>query len=287
MFKFIANRLQNKLILAFVLVLLIPTTIIAVYTIVTETNTLIATYRNDEIGLIQSQAAAIGVTVDQSKNALLYLSQSPATTHYADTLATGQGDAAYKAEFTIPALESFLQNSDKSLYKDVRILDKKGQEIIRVDNSGGVPVLIPDSELENKSTRPYFIEAAKLSLGKLYGSGLDLNTTLGKIDIPYLPVIRYSTPLYAKDGTFVGVMVIKMFAATVLAPVHADDPGENALLIDTKGAYWLNPDTSKLYGQLVQNDASIQRDQPSYSQTILSTADDAILGSKDRPDLGQ
>src|SRR5260370_16676737 len=82
-------------------------------------------------------------------------------------------------------------------------------------------------------------------------------------------------------------MVIKMFAATVLAPVHADDPGENALLVDTKGAYWLNPDTSKLYGQLVQNDASIQRDQPSDAQTILSTADDAILGSKDRPDLGQ
>src|SRR5258708_9429629 len=287
MFKFIANRLQNKLILAFVLVLLIPTTIIAVYTIVTETNTLLAPYRTDEVGLVQSQAAAIGVTIDRAKNALLYLAQSPVTTHYVDSLATGQGDAAYKADFTIPAFKSFLQNSDKSLYKDVRILDKTGQEIIRVDNSGGVPVLIPDSELENKLTRPFFIEAANLPLGNVYGSGLDLNTTKGKIDVPYLPVIRYSTPLFAKDGTFVGVMVIKMFADAVLAPIHADDPGEHVVLVDSKGAYWLNPDSRRLYGQLVQNDATLQRDQPSDAQTILSTADDAILASKDRPDLAQ
>src|SRR5260221_3047930 len=191
MFKFIANRLQNKLILAFVLVLLIPTSIIAVYTIVTQTNTQIATYRTDEVGLVQSQAAAIGITVDRAKNALLYLAQSPVTTHYVDTLATGQGDAAFKTDFTVPLLKSFLQNSDKSLYKDVRILDKTGQEIIRVDNSGGVPVLIPDSELENKSTRPYFIEAAKLPLENVYGRGLDVNTPKGTIVVPDLQVFSY------------------------------------------------------------------------------------------------
>src|SRR5258705_8218681 len=193
MFNFIRKRLQTKLILAFVLVLLIPTTIIGVYAVISETNKLIDVYRTDELGLVQGQAKAVGITVNRAKNALLYLAQSPDTQRYADSLTSGAGDVTFKTQFQEPLMAAFLTNSDKGVYKDVRILDKAGQEIVRVDDAGGTPKIISGSDLENKADRPYFIEAAKLPAGQVYASGLDLNVTKGKIDEPYVPVIRFAT----------------------------------------------------------------------------------------------
>jgi signal transduction histidine kinase/HAMP domain-containing protein len=286
-FNFITQRLQIKLILAFVLVLLIPTTIIGAYAIVRQTNNLIDLYQTDELALVQGQAKAVGLTVTRAKSALLYLAQSPDTQRYADSLVSGTGDITFKREFQEPMMAAFLRNSDKGVYKDVRILDKAGQEIVRVDDAGGTPTVIAENELENKGDRPYFTEAAKLSVGQVYASGLDLNVTKSQIDQPYVPVIRFSTPLFSKDGTFVGVMVIKAYAKAILADIFPDDAGENALLVDSQGAYWLHSDASKLYGALVNNSASVQSDLPNDSASLANQQDYVLIGSKDRPDLAQ
>ncbi|HLY28879.1 MAG TPA: GAF domain-containing protein, partial [Aggregatilineales bacterium] len=288
MFKFITNRIQRKLILAFVLVLLIPVAIIISFTVYVSVNTRVDTKGAEYLAVAQGEANAIGTVVLRAKQSLLYLAQSPVTSHFADSMA-GTGDPTYKAEYQVPLFEAFLRNSDAGLYKDIRILDKTGQEILRVDNSGTAPAVIADSLLENKANRPYYIEAAKLTTGQVYASGLDLNVDQGKLDVPYLPVIRFSTPLYTSNGTYVGVMVIKAFASAVLAPIVPHESGDKVFLVDSSGAYWLNPDSSKLYGQLVNNSASLQKDLPNDAKTILSGQSGFFLGysSKDRPDLAQ
>src|SRR5258706_16114919 len=102
MLSFITHRLQSKLILAFVVVLLIPTIIIGVYAITTETSTLINVYKTDELGLVKSQADAVGLTVFRAKSALLFLAQSPVTEHYIEGLASSASGTTSDSGDQIP-----------------------------------------------------------------------------------------------------------------------------------------------------------------------------------------
>lgn len=102
-------------------------------------------------------------------------------------------------------------------YYQIRIIDSSGYEIIRVDNKrDGTAVIIPDSELQDKKHRYYFQETIKLDRDQRYASPIDLNIEHGKVEVPYVPVIRLATPLFGSKGKKKGILILNMYFSKVL-----------------------------------------------------------------------
>ncbi len=282
MLKAITSRLQTKLIIAFVLIMLIPVAVIVVFNIVTYRNSLIDNLTQEEINYIETQADRVGQSLESIRGNTLFLSDDPAVARYLNILTNQTVDPG-ALTFVQNLFSVFISNNAVAI-KDVRILNTNGQEVVRVDNTSGTPTVIQGDALENKADRPYFINSIGLADGEIYVSGLDLNVTEDDFDVPYLPVIRYATPLFTDNDRLAGVLVVKLFAAPLLEPLYADDEGEFTLIVDSDGSYILNPDETALYGSILGTDRRFESDQPTDA-TEMNTYDAGyILGSQYRPD---
>lgn len=285
MISFFRSQIQRKLILAFILVLLIPSGLITTYTLKTATDSLINSARKDELSSLRLKASATDKVLDAAKSGALFLSQSPTVTLYVEAL--DRGDASGEVPAVDQLFASFLHNS-ATLYKDLRILNKKGMEILRVDNTNGQPVITPAADLEDKAARPYYYETIKLKSGQVYISGFDLNVTRGKIDEPYLPVIRYAIPLYTQADNLVGVLVLKAFATQVLEAIQE---GANTVqknyLIDQDGSYLVGAELPKLYGRILKKDSSFFKDAPIDAAVFRSDAQGTLFDTQEQPGVLQ
>ncbi len=82
MFEAIRSRLQLKLIFAFVLVLLIPTAIIAFYSISTTTGILAEKTRDDQLRSARRTAVSIENFLGRARSDVLMLSQAAPVNEY-------------------------------------------------------------------------------------------------------------------------------------------------------------------------------------------------------------
>ncbi len=102
-------------------------------------------------------------------------------------------------------------------YYQIKIIDSSGYEIVRVDNKrDGTTVIVPDSDLQDKKHRYYFQEAMKLDRDQMYASPIGLNIERGKIEVPYIPVIRLATPLFNSNDEKKGILILNMYFSRVL-----------------------------------------------------------------------
>lgn len=102
-------------------------------------------------------------------------------------------------------------------YYQLRIIDKNGNELVRVDNKYDKSTLvIPNNQLQNKSSRYYFKEAFKLNQNQIYVSPIDLNVENNQIEIPYVPVIRIATPLFDSENNKKGIIIINKYFKNLL-----------------------------------------------------------------------
>lgn len=115
----------------------------------------------------------------------------------------------------------------------LRFLDTKGIEKIRVDRElyGQKPRIV--NALQDKSGRYYFKEAMRLKKGEYWISKLDLNIEHHKVEIPIKPVLRIATPLYI-DGVKKGILIVNIFMKKLL--LHLMEDGFfKAYIVDSKG----------------------------------------------------
>lgn len=104
-----------------------------------------------------------------------------------------------------PTEESFYQLErmfervmmNKEDYDQLRLLDKSGMELIRVDNERQNDVKFYEkSELQDKSNRYYFQKTKALEYDEVFISPLDLNLENGVIELPHKPMVRFATPAF-------------------------------------------------------------------------------------------
>ncbi|MBF0240779.1 MAG: methyl-accepting chemotaxis protein, partial [SAR324 cluster bacterium] len=170
----------------------------------------------------------------------------------------------------------------KKHYMQLRFIGKDGQELVRVDGDGSKATKIPDKELQNKSTREYFIKTAVLPNAEIYVSPLDLNVERGEIEHPFKPVIRYSTPVFDEKNVFAGIVIVNIFAKDFLDTL-ADDSDAAVYLMNQEGYYLKHPDSEKEWGFMLNKDTRIQQDYPKQANILLSgtpgviTAGDRLL----------
>ncbi|MDH5719192.1 MAG: PAS domain S-box protein [Spirochaetia bacterium] len=107
------------------------------------------------------------------------------------------------------------------LYDQIRLIDIQGNEILRVNNNNGNPLIVKENKLQNKFDRYYFSESVKLNKNELYISPIDLNIENKEIEVPYKPMIRIATPVFQKNGRKWGIFIIN-YNAQEFTEFHFD-----------------------------------------------------------------
>lgn len=107
-------------------------------------------------------------------------------------------------------------SSNRKRYDQVRYLDNRGMEVVRVDLRNGKATSIAENQLQDKSDRYYFKESIGMSRGEFYLSPLDLNIERGVIDRPYKPMLRIITAAIDKDNRNHGVVILNFLAENLI-----------------------------------------------------------------------
>lgn len=98
----------------------------------------------------------------------------------------------------------------------LRYVDLEGNELIRTETKGTLvdsqPIqhrIVPETELQNKSHRPYFQEFKKLASGEIGISAIELNMEHGAIVEPKQPTIRFAKKVFFNDKA-AGIIIINV-----------------------------------------------------------------------------
>jgi|GEM_PF-2338657 len=125
-------------------------------------------------------------------------------------------------------------------YMQLRYIDANGQEQIRIDRHGNEALTIPEANLQNKSSRDYFLDSNNLNLGQIYVSQLDLNVENGEVQVPWQPTLRIATPVFDEDGSRAGVVVLNISSAGVIGQIQNARVDRSVhVYLTNDNSYWI------------------------------------------------
>lgn len=161
-------------------------------------------------------------------------------------------------------------------------LANNGRELVRVERVGGQLISAPSNKLQEKGHRDYFIAISKLKNNELYVSDITLNQENGKVEVPFVPVIRFGTPVYSDDGQLFGMVIINIDATKILSEIkdnHSNGDQIQTIVVSKNSDYIVHPDNSLIFGfdlgkpHQLWNDftkISEQELQPSHANDFLT-----------------
>ncbi len=136
--------------------------------------------------------------------------------------------------------EEFLTISkSKGIYGQIRLLDRNGMELVRVDRIDQKSFVVPQNKLQNKGQRYYFNDTFSLQPGSIYISPLDLNFERGAIEIPYKPMLRLATAVYDDEAVPIGVVVLNYLAEDLLKKFRQAKFENSIKFMTNNDGYWL------------------------------------------------
>ncbi len=172
-------------------------------------------------------------------------------------------------------VEAFVALSQvKKTYDQIRFFDANGMEKIRVDLDQEKPFVVPDDELQPQGHHHYFADTFSLSRNQVFISPFDLNIEHDEVELPPKPMIRFGIPLYGKDGTKQGAIIINYLGEHLLGKLDLvpDLQGQSHMLLNSQ-SYWLKGETAKdEWGFMFEDrkDAMYRNRFPSAWQEISS-----------------
>jgi PAS domain S-box-containing protein len=148
---------------------------------------------------------------------------------------------------------------EKRLYDQVRYIDKRGLETVRINFTDGNPKPVVDESLQDKSGRYYFIETMALARGGIYISPLDLNIEEGDIERPLKPVMRFAVPIFPQPGHIKGILVLNYLGDRLLSDF--DRAGANITehihLLNRDGFWLSSPRQGDEWGFILPHERNI------------------------------
>jgi PAS domain S-box-containing protein len=165
-------------------------------------------------------------------------------------------------------LRGFISNHPE--YQQIRLIDVKGDELVRVHRIANDEVdVVSDNELQNKAGSPYVIETVELRPGETYYSNVSLNREHGAIQLPHLPVLRMATPVFGADGNVSSVIVLNLSTERLFEGITSEVNGVQRDIVDDQGFFIKNSDASKTFGYDLDVDYKLSTDEPFMAETIL------------------
>lgn len=158
-------------------------------------------------------------------------------------------------------------SSQRNIYDQIRYIDASGDEQIRINLTVNGGYIVPSTELQNKKDRYYFYEALNLQEDSVHVSPLDLNIEHGEIEVPYKPMIRFSTPIFNSSGDLKGIIVLNYLAENVLSSFRelALNSGGEIVLLNSE-SYWLSSSDPNLEWNFMFNDSINHMFKNEYEQ---------------------
>lgn len=130
----------------------------------------------------------------------------------------------------------FLQNYDE--YFQLRVILQNGDEFLKVIRQNGTIKSVADESLQNKAHHDYFKEAVNSPAKTMLFSRISLNKENNHIEVPHVPTLRLSIPIYQDQGVLYGVLIANIDVTKIfnnvnnLATVH-----QQLILADDQGYY--------------------------------------------------
>jgi len=184
------------------------------------------------------RAQQINDFLQTRKNEVLFLSRWPDIRDLLEADDRSSSEAKSLADEVAYAFEQLMLTS--RWYLQLRLLDARGREAVRVDCESKIPHRVPDDRLQDKSHRYYFREGMKQPPGGLYVSPLDLNRESGKIQKPYTPTLRLATPIFGSGGKKLGLVVANLHARPMFkhfTKIEQRVKGAYCFIVDQNGYY--------------------------------------------------
>jgi len=243
--------LYNKIFIIFTVTLLIAISLVGWFGIRSTTDA----YVDSVNELSQQNTYALKMEIEKKleyvpKDAL-YSTNFYALKKYIVWNNMGEEEKAEKwKQIFSDTLVDFL-NTRKDYYK-ARVIDTDGKEMVsaKYNKSTDSTTLVPYNKLQNKKNRDYVKKTKLLKKGEFYISNINLNMEHGKITKPYIPVIRFATPIIDVNDKLVGIFVTSVYADIVLDIIQSQlnlhkDKKVSYFLLDRDGNYLYNEDKTK------------------------------------------
>ena len=167
------------------------------------------------------------------------------------------------------------------IFQQVRLLDAAGMEIVRANTNGNSSWLTPTDELQDKSDRYYFQQTDSLASGGIYISPMDLNVEQGELQRPFMPVIRYATPLFDKEGQKQGALVLNVFGSSFLSLLAEQQEqvrsGEHYFLLNKEGYFLYHPVVEKSFGFMLDHGTTLFQSEPKLEEWLGVKDQDLLL----------
>ncbi len=216
-----------------------------------ETASIEKSLKEQEINFINFQQEKLKNTLSDMINDLLFLSTQNELQAYFDS---GNQDLliAIEKEFKQLSLR-------KKKYDQIRYLDNRGQEIVRVNYNSGHPTAICQENLQDKRKRYYFNDTFSLEQDEVFISPLDLNIEHGTVERPLKPMLRLGTPLFDSSGNKRGIVLINYLARELLDSLkksHRMAKG-SPMLLNHNGFWLLHNDPEKEWGFIIKERANL------------------------------
>jgi PAS domain S-box-containing protein len=176
-------------------------------------------------------------------------------------------------------------SEEKRYYDQLRFIDSRGQERVRINQSQEGSEVVADGALQNKAHRPYFAATIATPPGGIFISPIDLNMENGQIERPYKPVMRVGVPIYGMAPGPVGILVVNFLARQLLDGLDRNklaDTDEVWLLNDA--GYWLhNEDSAKSWGFMFRErqDLTLSQSNPAIWAKISAARQGTIWNEGD------
>jgi len=171
--------------------------------------------------------------------------------------------------------------SVKPVYEQIRFIDKRGIEQIRVDQGSLEPVVIGAENLQDKHNRYYFTDSFKLSSGQVYISPMDLNIEKGHIELPFKPIVRTASPVFDQQGNKRGVIIINLNASALFTQLKGDAQNTaGELMLLNENGYWMfgrERDAAWAFMFPEYKDRTIEKYYPGIWQKIAGNDQGAFL----------
>jgi len=211
-------------------------------------------------------------------------------------------DSDLRVISNLPLLKSYFDNSspakldelanyfqllsrEKRQYNVVRFVDTGGQEVVRINFNNGSPAIVTHAELQNKFKRYYFNDTFRLNSGDVYVSPFDLGIENNRLVIPFMPTIRFGTPVFDNAGRKKGVLLFDYLGSNLLQSFHnvMQGTGHIGMLLNRDG-YWLgsanHADEWGFMKMLGKSDRTFGHDFPAEWDPISKGAEGSLLTDK-------
>jgi signal transduction histidine kinase len=170
----------------------------------------------------------------------------------------------------------------RGVYDQIRYLDIRGRERIRINYNNGRPEVVSRRELQTKAGRYYFGQTLALSRGEVFASPFDLNVEHDAIERPLKPVIRFGTPVFNRRGVKRGILILNYLGAALmdkLARASAGYPGQ-VWLLNRAGFFLRGPTRQDEWGFMLGHDRTFANYYPDEWPRLAAAGDGQFRTAK-------